>query len=53
MSQNARGDDRQLLRDRGTEAGGEENEEQTEIAELLDERPYQFAPQEDSSSGNR
>jgi hypothetical protein len=53
VSQDPRGDDRQLLRERGAEAGGEENEEQTEIAELLDERSYQFAPQEDSSSGNR
>jgi len=44
VRQDSGGDDRELLRQGDPEAGGEENEEQAGVAELLDQRPDQIAP---------
>src|SRR2546425_2666545 len=44
VGQDSGGDDRELLRQGDPEAGGEENEEQAGVAELLDQRPDQIAP---------
>jgi len=42
MRQDPAGDDRELLRDRNTQTGEEENQKQADVAELLYERDDQI-----------
>ena len=53
VGQDPRDDDRCLLRDGGSQAPGEEDEEQPGVPEILYKRLDQIAPREDSARGRR
>jgi len=53
VGQDRRDDDRCLLRDGGSQAPGEEDEEQPGVPEILYKRLDQIAPREDSARGRR
>jgi hypothetical protein len=53
VGQDPRDDDRRLLRDGGSQASCEEDEEQPGVPEILYKRLDQIAPREDSARGRR